>query len=281
MKINKFYYLFLLTFLFSNPNHLTLHESIFSLKKIKVNIDFSSGASIINPSHNSNEINGFIEFNPELFHPNLNFETVGRIGILDLSTHFKFEYKFENNENEFGNQAEILLPTNIPIKFNLDYSLADVNINLNDIKISTFNFDLGLGSAIIDMGNEYQNDECMFLIADIGLGTVEFNQLGNLYCDEFEIDCGLGSLLLNFSGEINKNINYDISVGMGEIKIEIPQGVNVLFELDKSLFSDIEFEGMDLIEENLYRNENYNEIQPTINFNCSVGLGSVTLEWIK
>lgn len=281
MNINKFHYLFLLTILFSNPNHLTLHESTFSLKKIKVNIDFSSGSFIINPSQNSNEINGFIEFNPELFQPKLNFETVGHIGILDLSTNFKFEYNFDSNNIEIENQAEILLPTNIPIKFNLDYSLADVNINLKEINIASFNFDLGLGSAIIDMGNKYQKDECMFLIADIGLGTAEFKQLGNLYCNEFEIDCGLGSILLNFSGGINKNIDYDISVGMGEIKIEIPQGVNVLFELDKSIFSDIDFEGMDLIEENLYRNENYNEIQPTINFNCSVGLGSVSLEWIK
>ena len=199
MKINNLIYLFLLTFLFSNPNHLTLNESTFWLKKIKVNIDFSNGSLIINPSPNSNELNGFLEFNPDLFQPNLDFTTVSRIGILDLSTNFTFEYDFNSNNNELSTQAEILLPINTPIKFNLDYSLASVDINLNEIEISSFNFELGLGSAIIDMGDKYQNDECTFLKADVRLGSVEFKQLGNLYCDNFEIECGMGSILLNFS----------------------------------------------------------------------------------
>ena len=103
MKFNKLLTLFLLTLLFSNPNHLTLNESTLWLKKIKVNIDFSSGSFLINPSSNSNEINGFIEFNPDLFQPNLDFNTVSRIGVFDLSTNFKFEYNFESNKSEFEN----------------------------------------------------------------------------------------------------------------------------------------------------------------------------------
>jgi hypothetical protein len=281
MKFNKLLTLFLLTLLFSNPNHLTLNESTLWLKKIKVNIDFSSGSFLINPSSNSNEINGFIEFNTDLFQPNLDFNTVSRIGVFDLSTNFKFEFNFESNNNEFENQAEVLLPINTPIKLDMDYSLADVKINLNEIDVSTFNFDLGLGSAIIDMGEKYQKDECNFLIADVGLGSAEFKQLGNLYCDDFEIECGMGSLLLNFSGELKKNIEYNISVGMGEIKIEIPQGVNVIFEMDKSFFSDLNLEKMVLIEENIYRNESFIENQQTIKFNCSIGLGNVSLKWIK
>ena len=80
---------------------------------------------------------------------------------------------------------------------------------------------------------------------------------------------------------IKKNIEYDISVGMGSVDILIPKGVNAIFETNQSLLSSLDIEDMVLIKDDIYRNKDYDESQPTLNFQCSIGLGSIFLKWIK
>lgn len=234
----------------------------------------------IKTSQKANEINGYIEYNPELFQPKLNFTTVSRTGILDLSTNIEFDFSFNNKDEEYGNDAEILLPTSTPIKFNLDFSLSTVELNLNDIEISSFNFDLGMGAADVDFGNDSQSD-CNYLNVDVGMGGLAIKNFGNLYCEEAEIECGMGSIEIDFSGENGQDSGFDISVGMGSVDLQIPNNVNVIINSDQSILSNLDFEAMDLIKNNVYRNENYDEDKPTLTFHCSVGLGNISLNWIK
>ena len=76
------------------------------------------------------------------------------MGILDVESTFEIEYEYLKNRKEYQNKADFSFPNSIPIKFNMDYSLADVNINFNNIEVSSFNFDFGLGSAVIKFGEK-------------------------------------------------------------------------------------------------------------------------------
>ena len=280
LKLKNIIYLFLVQLLIGNTEHITINKSTFWLKKIKANIDYSGGIIKIVPSESSNELSGFIEYNPELFQPNLEFTSLSRIGILDLSTNFNFGLNLNSDKKNYGNTAEIFLPTATPIKFNLNYSLATVEMDLNEVEISTFNFDLGLGSAITNFGNEYQSD-CGFFNVDIGLGSAEFKNIGNLNCEEYEIACGMGSIILDFSGENNLDIEYEISLGMGYIEIYVPVNKNVIFKTNQSILANLDLKEMNLIKTNIYRNKNFKEENPTLTFHSTIGLGSITLNWIK
>jgi len=280
LKILHFGGIILFTFLSGNTGKLTLNESTVWLKKIKTNIDFSGGLMKINSSHKTNEINGYIEYNPELFQPKLDFTTVSRTGILDLSTNFEFDFNFNKKDKDYGNEAEISLPNSTPIKFNLDFSLSTVEMNLNNVEISSFNFDLEMGSADVDFGNE-TNSDCNYLNVDVGMGSLEIKNFGNLLCEESEIECGMGSIEIDFSGDNLKDNEFDISVGMGSIDLQIPKDVNVIINSDQSILSNLEFDAMNLIKTNIYRNETFDDSKPTLTFHCSVGLGNLSLGWIK
>ena len=47
------------------------------------------------------------------------------------------------------------------------------------------------------------------------------------------------------------------------------------------MLSNLNFEKMDLIKTNVYRNENYNKSKATIQINASVGLGELSINWVK
>ena len=266
--------------LLGKVEHITLNESTLWLKKVKVNIDFSGGKILLKPADSKNKISGFMEYNPDFILPKLEFTTVGRTGILDMATDFHFEYDIGKSDKDYGNSAELNLPTSTPLKFNLDFSLAEVEMNLENIEISSFNFDLGMGSANVDFGENYISD-CNFLNVDVGMGSAEFNNFGNISCEDYEIDCGMGAISLHFPEILEENQDIDLSVGMGSIEVNILEGNNIKVEMDQSMLSSLDFEKMDLIKTNVYRNEDFDKSKPTLQINASVGLGELSINWIK
>ena len=122
---------------------------------------------------------------------------------------------------------------------------------------------------------------CDFLIVDVGMGSANFNNFGNLYCEEYEIDCGMGSIILNISNILKMDKEINISIGMGSIEINIIEGNNVIVEINQSLLSNLEFEQMNLIKTNVYRNESYEKSKPSLKINVSIGLGELSINWIK
>ena len=59
----------------------------------------------------------------------------------------------------------------------------------------------------------------------------------------------MGSISFDFSGAINSDMDYDISVGMGSIEIQIPKGINAIIATDQSILASLDFEDMVLIIE--------------------------------
>ena len=84
--------------------------------------------------------------------------------------------------------------------------------------------------------------------------------------------------LLKKVGHLGKPII--LSTGMTTLE-EVRDSINAIFETDQSILSSLDFEDMVLIKDDVYRNDDFNKNQPTLNFQCSIGLGSISLKWIK
>ncbi|MAJ43592.1 MAG: hypothetical protein CMF96_02460 [Candidatus Marinimicrobia bacterium] len=275
------YCIFCLGVLFAKVERITLNESTQWLKKVKLNIDFLGGNILLKPTNSKNKISGYMKYNKSFVYPKLKFTTVSGTGILDMATDLQFEYDLLKSYNDYGNSAELNLPNSIPLKFNLDFSLAEVDINLENIEVSSFNFNLGMGSANINFGEKYKSSDCDFLIVEVDMGTAKLKNFSNLSCEEYEIDCGLGVIIINFSTILEEYQNIDLSVGMGSIEINILEGNNIEVEINQNMLSSLDFEKMDLVKKNVYRNEDYDKSNPTILINASVGLGELSINWIK
>ena len=113
------------------------------------------------------------------------------------------------------------------------------------------------------------------------MGTARLKNFSNLSCEEYEIDCGLGEIIINFSTILEEYQNIDLSVGMGSIEINILEGNNIEVEINQNMLSSLDFEKMDLVKKDVYRNGDYDKSNPTILINASVGLGELSINWIK
>ncbi|MBC8479054.1 MAG: hypothetical protein H8D46_01215 [FCB group bacterium] len=281
--MKKLLFFVLITFVSAQSNEkiLTLNEPLEGITSMKVNVDFGMGEFLLEKGQEKFAVTGYLQYNRKYTDSVFEYAHYGSTGILDIETDFDLSWSDSGKKNDDkSNSCEVYLSPEVPIKMSIDFGFGDGNFNLNDLQVSEFLMDCGLGEATVDFGENKNPAACKRVDIDNGLGSVNVSHLANANTQKMEFECGLGSMGLDFAGEINMDIDVDISVGMGSISILVPRNTNVIFEYDGSFLSSIDLDDFDEIEDQEFRSEVYTEGNPTIFFSVSVGAGSVRLSWI-
>jgi predicted membrane protein len=89
----------------------------------------------------------------------------------------------------------------------------------------------------------------------------------------------VGSYSLDFGGELKKEVDVDIEVGLGSLTIIIPNDIGAHIMYEKNWISHIELDNdIDEREENNYYTSNYYSSKGKINFRVEAGFGSVKIK---
>ena len=244
---------------------------------IEAEIDYGMGELTISEGESNRAVTGRVQYIPDEVSIVEKYTEKKNIG------HYKFETHWpdNNNDDEDNNlETELNFSNRIPLKFNIDCGLSEVDLDLAGLKIKELIMDNGLGSVDIEFGQRSNKVRCDRLDIDTGLGEVEIENLANANADFMEFECGLGSLELGFQGDLDDDITVDLSVGMGSVDIYIPEGTNVIVEYDQSFFSDVDLRGFEQISGDTYRSINFREKKPIISIQASIGMGSIDVHWI-
>lgn len=106
-----------------------------------------------------------------------------------------------------------------------------------------------------------------------GASQVEIFGLANANTDTLVFDAGPGSYTLDFSGELQKDIDIEINFGLGDVKIIIPKGVPAYVIVDGGL-NNVELKGTWNVSGNEY---NLPGTGPQLNFKVKMGIGNLQL----
>ena len=279
----RFFYLLLLLFHFligsDKAKQIILNENVNNLTKLKVNYNFSGTDIIISDSDSTQMLNASIEYFENSKKPILKFDKIGNTGIIDIQNEVLSSFNFNDESKKITNQ--LFLPGELLVKLNFDIQMSNIEFNLKDAIISDIALNFGIGNGKIKLNNYNKNSECKTLDIDLGMGALYIKNIGNLICNSMKFKAGLGSLKIEFSKEIIQNIDIDIIVGMGSATLIIPKSINATIIYKPNLFANTNFDGMVLIDNNTYRNEDYNSKNPMITFSTSISIGSLNLNWIN
>lgn len=265
--------------LIAEQKTITLNEPVEEISKLKVNCDYNGGNIIFSSSDTEHSLNAYIQYDSDAFKSILNYEKIGKTGIFDMETEFLSNFEFSFDSNKKNATCQVLLPEKIPAKLNLDIGMSNLELDLENVLISDINLDFGMGEGIVHLGKGLPKGDCKNLDIDVGMGSLDIKNIGEINCKSMEFEVGMGSLALEYSNQIKQDLDFDISVGLGSVSILLPRSVNVKFLYDQNILSDVDLDEMVLVDNDTYRNENFNDAHPTITFSASVGMGSLSLNW--
>ncbi len=229
-------------------------------------LEISMGAGRLNITGGAeNWITGEVRYNVSFWNPEIqqtNYgiriiqETNNQIGIPDE--------KVINDWNiQLGNH-----PTDLEI----NAGAYQGNLDLSGIPLTKLRISDGAsqGNIRFDTLNPVEMTSFHY---STGASQIEIIGLANANTDSMIFEAGPGSYTLDFSGDLQRDIDIEINFGLGDVKIIIPKGVSAYVIVDGGL-NNVELKGTWNVsgnEYNLYGNG------PQLSFDVKMGIGNLQL----
>ncbi|MBE0688388.1 MAG: hypothetical protein IH585_20535 [Anaerolineaceae bacterium] len=106
-----------------------------------------------------------------------------------------------------------------------------------------------------------------------GASQIEIIGLANTNTDSMVFDAGPGSYTLDFSGDLQRDMDIEINFGLGDVKIIVPKGVSAYVIVDGGL-NNVELKGTWNVSGNEY---NLYGTGPQLSFDVKMGIGNLQL----
>ncbi len=171
---------------------------------------------------------------------------------------------------------EFYFPPQIKTDLFLDFGVGDAEINLTDISITKLNINCGLSDVELEI-NKRNNVVCESVSIENGLGDLSVSGLGNLAAKDIDINIGLGSADIDFTGDRIYDMDINVDVGLGSLDMVLPNKTNIKIYVDSSFLSSVDIYGLKQKKNKLWVSPNWESDYPTISMDVNVGMGSVDI----
>ncbi len=219
--------------------------------------------------------------NGEDWEPTIHFSTSSRVGHLILSSGEDDEEGYSILGSRKNKDHWVLsFSRSLPIDLDVAYGLGPGQVELGGMQLHHLSFATGLSEVAISFDTPCQGEMDEMELAT-GLGSMEVRGLANVWMKQLSFVGGLGSATLAFDGHYRTNVDVSLDVGMGSLALKVPEDVGVKMRHDDSFLSNHDFTRLERISEDTWYSDNWQAGPGNLDFDLSVGMGSVELNWVE
>ena len=253
-------------------------------KELKVNIESALGKLTIVSTESYNVIKFEIIREEKFGDPTeqISYQITDGVGFMKVPVSKKEEkrktFKFSSFE---GEHWKIYFTDRIPISFDIELGAGKGYFDFTNICVKDLNISTGASSVVLkfDKVNSSTIDN---INIESGVSKFKAYNLLNANFNNFRFSGGVGLYELDFGGELNKEVDINIELGLGSLNMFIPKyvGAKVLYE--KSWISNIDIgRGFNEENEDEYVTDNYYNTKAKMNIKFDTGVGSIKLKRVK
>jgi len=253
-------------------------------KELDVSIAFGLGNLNLQSCADPNYIlRSEMIYSEEQYRPIVTYKVLGNRGRLRLETKKEAKESWKKHKQDFHTEDKnvwnLEFTTQVPSSYDIALGLGEGRLNFSKIPVQDLRLNCGLSD--VKMQFDVSNPENLRMLnIGTGLGSVEIRGLGNANVERFDIECGLGSTEIYFEGSLKQDGFGKIRVGLGSVKIMMPDNIAVEVRAESSFLSSLDLRGFDRIGEKNYRSGNWSKAKHRIYLDIEVGLGSVEFRWL-
>jgi uncharacterized protein DUF2154 len=173
---------------------------------------------------------------------------------------------------------ELELARGVPMDLDLELGAVKADIDLGGLALIDLELSAGASESVIDVSepNPIMLEEASF---EAGVSDFTVLNLGNLNAEEIEVDAGVGSITLDFSGRWERDARVSIDMGLGSLELRVPEGLGVELRKDSFLAS---FDSEGLIKRgDVYVSPDFEDADYRIVIDLDAAFGSVSIVWVR
>lgn len=204
-----------------------------------------------------------------------------RVGYMDIRLG---EEEGENAERGSGGIAHLNrgswnldFSDAVPISFEVELGVGKGTFDLSGLQVKDFNLSTGASDVTVTFNTPNQ-ESIENINIETGLSRFVGEKLGNANFRHLNFQGGVGTYTLDFSGQLQHEVDVEIDVGMGSITIIVPSNIGARVFYKQNWLSSIDLEDEFTNEgEGEYRSANYATAEGKMNIRIGSGLGSIKL----
>lgn len=169
----------------------------------------------------------------------------------------------------------------VPISFDIELGAGKGNFDFTGLMVKDLNISTGASSVEImfDKPNRSTIDN---INIETGVSKFKAKNLSNANFNSLRFSGGVGTYELDFGGDLNKEVDVQIEIGLGSLTVKLPENIGAKIMYEKNWLSGIDLDrGFSEQEENEYLTDNYYSTKGRMNIKIEAGLGSVKVKIIK
>lgn len=234
---------------------------------LRVSIKFGAGKLDL-ISGEEDVFKGNFQYDKSILKPNIQYEILGKTGILTLSQSIKkdldlpFPYK---------NRWNLKLPSGIPLQLYINTATYSGNIDLTNLQIENLYLNSGASQTNI-VFNQPNLIDLKNINIKTGASTIKMLGLANANFDKMIFTGGAGSYTFDFSGDLTKKSKVNINVGAAKIVLKIPSnmGTKIVFRNFPAVKLDVR--GFIKINDQTYISPEYGKSNAELDIEIKGGL---------
>jgi hypothetical protein len=213
------------------------------------------------------------------------------IGYLDISResdggnsvslHFHDDDE-EKNDGTFESGKWYMRFTDaVPLSIDAELGAGRGDFDMTGLDIKDFTMSAGASSTTLLFGEPNKSEIEDFEIKS-GVSKFVGEKLCNANFQRMTFEGGVGSYYLNFDGELHREVDVRIKIGLGAVTIVIPRETGAKVHYQENWFSTFSIDrDFDEERKGVYVTSNYSSVEGKMNIYVESGLGSVKVKLEK
>ena len=245
-------------------------ESMDTDSATKVELNFGAGQLFLAPGANT-LIDGTATYNIEELQPKVNV-TGDSVLINSGDNNFTLGFNAIPNFDNVENRWDLQLGEDT-MDLIIQSGAYEGDMELGGLALESLSISDGAADVKVNFA-EVNPVEMSSFDYDSGASNIELYGLANANFSYMSFDAGLGDYTLDFSGELQQDAIVDIVAGLSNVTIIVPEGVDVVVNVDAGL-ANIDQSGA---WNRAGSNYTMNGDGPTLIINVDLGAGNLELE---
>lgn len=251
---------------------VTMSRQMSGERDVDVRVRYGAGRFFVRPAEQGVLYKMHLRYDEEIFEPVARYEG----NRLDLGVD-GLRNRIRWGKDRSSGEMELALARDIPMNLDLEFGAVRADVDLGGLQITDLEMSTGASESRIDIS---EPNRVPMTSADFEVGAADFQvrHLGNLNAERISVDAGVGSVVLDFRGEWQRDAEVSVEMGLGALKLLFPEGLGVRVERDTFLTS-LDSEGL-VKRGDSYYSLDWEDAEHRVTIRVDAVFGSIDVVWV-
>jgi hypothetical protein len=251
---------------------VTMSRQLEDNDEVRVEVEYGAGEVTLR------SVDGGLLYRMNLEYDEERYEPVADFSASELRLGIESIHGRVSMRGRRAGSLELELARGVPMDLDLEFGAVEADIDLGGLALANLELSAGASESVVDMS---EPNPIMLERASFEAGVSDFTalNLGNLNAEEIDVDAGVGSITLDFSGRWERDARVSIDMGLGSLELRVPEGLGVQLRKDSFLTS---FDSEGLIKRgDVYVSPDFDDADYRIVIDLDAAFGSVAVVWVR